>query len=245
MYISFRIGEVFAPSDPIARFVTGVCLIANDLTTLVEQIRNESSRCPKERSGVSLHLLYTLAARYREAAKFVQKGLEDTAVRRFVGQLSSEASENLSKIEASFTPWKGSFVEDKLKPLRDSVFHYPKWDEAELEQWLDDAAEIQSGIEIGRGRYRDIRFDYADEVASRPALRIWGATHAELGEVMQRLAQLTVAITYFASAAASSHVRASPRHAWNLKNSSRSITLLRDLQNRAACLGRRAAALFG
>ena len=89
--LTFRIGDVFPSSDPVARYVTGVAMIANDwgrLFRLQEAVGDQEA-------GVRL-LLYRLQLSFHmEAVKFLRQSRQQypREIERFLENLSEEAIE--------------------------------------------------------------------------------------------------------------------------------------------------------
>ena len=211
MKIQFRIGTVFPPGNPVARFVCGVAIAMNDLTLTNEHAASEFARTDGGRNGISLHNLYRLCAHYREAAKFLDDALDDPRVSGFVGTLSTEAQADLAVLQASYSPWHGSFVESKLKPVRDAVFHYMDWTKSDLTDAMATAANVDSGIELGRGTYAENRYEFADEIVRAHAAKPWGSTEKEITRVLRQLTELVLAFTRFGHVAVTAYLKSSPQ----------------------------------
>ena len=205
--IRFRIGAVFPPEDSVARFVCGLGIAVNDLTITNEQTTGEFARPDGGRAGISLHYMYVLCAHYREIAKFLVNALKDPQVGAFVGNLPAEARVDLEAVRRSFSPWNDSFVQSKLKPVRDVVFHYMDWTKSALADALLDAGNSESGIDVGDGTYAASRYDFADEVIRAAAVKDWGSTESQIGSVLQQLSELVLAFTRFGHAAVTTYLQ--------------------------------------
>jgi hypothetical protein len=216
MRIEFQIGTVLPASDSVARFVCGLAMAVNDLTLTNEQTSREVARTDTNRPGISLHHMYRLCAHYREAAKFLSDALADPRIAAFAHALPKEAVADLAALEASCTPWVGSFVETKLKPVRDVVFHYIDWSKPDLADAMAVAHDAESGIDIGSGSYAESRYGFADEVVRAAATKSWGSTEQEIASVLRELTGLVLALTRFGHAAVTAYLESRPRSVFRL-----------------------------
>lgn len=196
--VEFRLGSVFPPGSAVSRFLVRLAIIRNDLILTQRRTQSDYEKGDQD-EGVSMHLLYVTVSHFREAAKVLKEELEDPAVQSFVATLTKETRDRLGRIEASFTPWKGSFVEATLKPIRDAVFHYPEAEEVEAA--LRELHKSGASIDLGEGRHIDIRYSFADELLVRIVAGHLGSSTEELEASLQRVATLTLDYVYFVSEA--------------------------------------------
>lgn len=159
---TFRIGDVFPSSDPVARFVTGVAMISNDLGRLfriLEELDQVGPRLMLYRFQLSLHF---------EAFKFLREAQRQYSeeIGRFLSSLPAEAQE----IHATLVD-EDHLRRARAEETRNTSFHYPRvlrarFDrgEEEMANLLDAAAdhpgEVEASSEPGFLEYR-----FADEVA--------------------------------------------------------------------------------
>jgi hypothetical protein len=197
MRIKFRIGDVFPSDDAVSQFLTGLCLVVNDVT-LVFRHMDRIHETPEGMSRVNTYYLYQTCAYYREAAHFLQQSLKDSEVERFLAGLSADGLVRLEILKDSFTPWEGSFVHRNLKPIRDVVFHYKPLSLDGIAPFLAKASADEASIEFGEGRYLDTRYDFADAVFEELVLDVWGRSEVDLKAVLEEMVKLVLALTYFA-----------------------------------------------
>ena len=156
--VNFRIGDAFPHEDVVSQFLTGLCMVVNDVTLTMRQMhRIHDTR--EGQSGVNTYYLYLTCAYYREAAHFLELGLKNAEVTSFLADLSPDNRDHLATVTNSFTPWNGSFVKDKLKPIRDVVFHYKPLSLDRMRPYLESASAEESHIELGQGSYLETRYE--------------------------------------------------------------------------------------
>ena len=195
--LHFRIGDVFPHEDVVSEFLTGLCMVVNDVTLTMRHM-DRTYETPGGQSGVNTYYLYLTCAYYREAAKFLAKRLKDAAVASFLEDLPPNGRAQLETVKESFTPWDASFVRDVLIPVRNVVFHYTPRSPSEMQSCLERVSDGKSHIELGEGTYLDTRYAFADAVLATYVAKKWGDSVSELTYVMERIGELVLALTYFA-----------------------------------------------
>jgi len=196
MRAKFRIGDVFPAEDRVAQFLVGLCMAMNDVTLVFQQM-DRLSDTPRAASRENTYYMYLACAYYREAAYFLELGLADGEVTAFLDGLSGHGKAELERVRASFSPWEGSYVATRLKPIRDVLFHYKPWALERIEPYLRRAAHDLSAIEMGGGRYVDHRYEFADAVFEEFVQEVWGHSEQDLTVVMKELVDLVLAFTHF------------------------------------------------
>ncbi len=217
MRVNFRIGDVFPPDDAVSQFLTGLCLIVNDVTLVMRHMHHITDT-PEGKSRVNTYHLYLTCAYYREAAHFLQMGLDNEEVEEFLRSLTPAGQDHLNTVRSSFTPWEGSFVQRKLKPIRDLVFHYKPLSLDLIAPHLGKASDDASSIEMGGGTYLDTRYEFADAVFEELVLDVWGRSVEELTAVLEEIARLVVALTRFAHEALALHLDQVDRKVFTVEN---------------------------
>ncbi|MGH3074163.1 MAG: hypothetical protein ACRDQC_04530 [Gaiellales bacterium] len=162
--VGFRIGDVFDPRDPVARFLTGAAMSTNDLIRIQRYVVAGRS----DDDGVLLFLLRLNAAFVWETALFVKESRAIPAVDAFINGLPEGARRHLARaMDGVLNPGQTDFGRD-LAFIRNHVLHYPELDEARpdriaraLEAVADKDGAI-SGVIV-----EEFRFDFADTVAER------------------------------------------------------------------------------
>jgi len=197
-------GKIFPSESPVARFLVRACIIRNDLVLAQEATGREYAREDEHRPGVPIYHLFVASAHYREAAKVIHEELEHPAVAKFVESLSPQTQQRLKRLTQSFTPWPGSFVETRLKPLRDTVFHYPTAED--VERALREIRESETGIDFRGGTYLDTRYTFADDVLMGITQEHIGADEAEIEATLTELATLIQEYVYFVHEAVTTYL---------------------------------------
>ena len=198
MQVSFRVGDVFPADDVVSPFLVGLCMAVNDLMWLFRRPETNDE-------GESNYRLYLTCAYYREAAKLLGEGLKQAEVSAFLEDLSPEGRAHLEVVRESFDPWKGSFAERALKPVRDIVFHYPRC--SEMRALLRDLSASNSHTKMGAGTYVENRYGFADDLLARYVSETWGGSVSELSAAMERVVELALGLTYFAHEAVALRLR--------------------------------------
>lgn len=164
--VSFRIGDVFPESDPVARFVAGIAMMANDwgrLFRLLAELRDDELG-----TGTRL-LLYRLQLSFHvEAVKFLRDSERQypEEIARFLESLPDEASELHRKLtdESSLTSLGAG-------PVRNQSFHYPRVHRVrygrgneEMAQLLSEAADLEGKVEVSADNADLVEYGFADEI---------------------------------------------------------------------------------
>jgi hypothetical protein len=186
-WVRFTIGDVFPADSPLAVWVAGLAMIANDLLLVKEPLLPG----PGEFEAARVHTFWLVCAQYREAARFVASGLDEPYVKRFNRGLDSEVQSLLRRVRASFDPWEGSFVQRVAKPIRDRLFHYPSVGARDWRDVLTAHASTPSGVEFrGSRRIRDTHAVFADDLRASLLAESLGLSSPEIAESMSELADL-------------------------------------------------------
>ena len=159
----------------------------NDLVLANASLNDAFEAAGKGASPEGLYFFRLAASHYREACKLLDAGQKDADVAAFIGGLPKEAQDLFEKVKRSFTPFKGSFVEGKLKPVRNAVFHYGDLAEGEIQGALEELKENESLVSVEAATLRGLRMVWADEVALRLAFG-----HLEGIDEFQTLVQSSV-----------------------------------------------------
>jgi len=180
-WATFRFGDAFPADSVIARWVAGMTLIANDLLQVNLGVI-EASDVVVDQSSEAVYLFWLACAHYREAAHFMQKGSELPEVQASIAQLPEQTREHWAAIQESFEPWEGSFVQGRLKPLRDDFFHYPKPTDQKWGGMLARVADRRSGVRVrGSEIVGNVRGVFADDLRAELLSQYIGVTPDELG----------------------------------------------------------------
>jgi hypothetical protein len=208
----FRMGDVFPPDDPVARFVVTVAMFANDLfrsTRMFGQLGEDVH----EARGRRLMLVRYQASVFYEISLFIADARRVPPVAEFIDSLPDEAATDAARMTEStreLDPW--------LRTHRNVTFHYPEMhpdritagrDEVmdALTKAADEVSHIQT-IEAGEGA----GFPFADEVVVQllpDALR----------EATSVLTSGVIAATSFSMAAARAYISAQPEEAFEVFDS--------------------------
>lgn len=207
-------GDVFPADCTIARFLTRLCVVTNDLILNLENSSREQQRKGRERQGVSLYYLYTSCSHFREAVKVLDEDLSTPEVKAFVAELDSAAHTHLQSLLSSFTPWQGSFVETRLKPLRDLTFHYlPRSD---VEESLRQSSGLVTSIDLGTGTYADTRYAFADQVITTVAAVAFGRDEHQMEESLDTFAGHVRSYVFFTHKAVAHYLHKCPKSVFTI-----------------------------
>jgi hypothetical protein len=158
---------------------------------------------------------YLGCSHYREAVKALEFDLKKPDVKGFVDRLDVETLKTLKELRSGHVPWQGSFVERRLYPLRNCVFHYfsDADGDVELMKALSEVALKDSGIRVGS--FMQTRFYFADEIMSVQAGRVLADKDGEEGlkEVITKLPGLIMNYLNFSHAAVEHYLA----HPWNAR----------------------------
>lgn len=214
-YVGFEIGRAFPANSPVARFVTRLAVVTNDLMLTQENTGLEYERPGGGREGVPLYYLFTAGSHFREAVKLLDQDLKNPEVSAFVAGLPADPQARLSRLRSSYEPWKSSFVESRLKPLRDQTFHYPS--DGDVTEALERAAPLRSGMDLGSGTYLETRYDFADQIITTLAAAALGESIDELQKTLERFAELMMDYVYFSHAVVTHYLKSLPRELLDLR----------------------------
>lgn len=164
MELTFRIGDVFPATDPVARFLTGVAMIANDwgrLFRLQEAVHEEDA-------GVRL-LLYRLQLSFHsEAVKFMRDTRRQypNEIDRFIDQLPAEAVALHQELVS-----EQSVRMLRAESVRNQSFHYPRvrkvrFDRGheEMATLLSAAEDLEASVQASPNEPDFLEYSFADEV---------------------------------------------------------------------------------
>ena len=202
--LRFQLGKAFPPESDVSRFLARICQIRNDLVLVQELAGLEYGRGEGHRPGVPIYLLLMGASHYREAAKILEEESESSGVRAFLDSLDPTTSARFENLEKSYSPWSGSFVEQRLKPLRDSTFHYP--DAQAVRAALHQARGIDTGIDHGEGSYLETRYTFADDLLVNIVEGHMGVDQSEVEQTMEEVATLIQEFIYFVHGAVAAYL---------------------------------------
>lgn len=192
--IEFKIGEAFPSSDPVARWLTALAMSHND----VRHGNLELIETAEADAATRLYYLRLVAGHFYEIAADLKRDLEEwKEVRAFIDGLPEEARYDLDLVIE-----RADELDRRLGIVRNSAFHYLELNRRDaakgrekLQRALDAAAELTGRATVG-GDFRDIRFDFADEVL----VQLLGEDE-ELHGLIEGLQEGVVAIWRFAQAA--------------------------------------------
>ncbi len=160
--IEFEIGSAFPSDEPLARWMTALAMSHND-------VRHGNLRlmdADEVDAATRLYYLRLLASHFYEIAADLKRDRDEWhEVRAFVERLPDQARNDLEHVIE-----RAEELERRLGIVRNSAFHYlelSRRDAAKgrekLQRALNDAAELTGRATVG-GDFREIRFDFADEV---------------------------------------------------------------------------------
>jgi hypothetical protein len=204
--IGFKIGDVFAADDPIARWATVLGMAANN--TIYINVRIIEGDLPPEHN---LYYFRLLAAHFFEAAGWLQ---ETRAVwpeiDELIKSLDAKSQERYDRIVAYAR--QKHLLHERLRRSRTTLFHYPTIHPAreeagieELANAMREAKDLKGWIEGGQ-EYASFRFSFADEVAVQFLAESDEATR----EIMEDLRENIFELVLFAEAVMYEHLKRVP-----------------------------------
>jgi hypothetical protein len=208
--IRFKIGDGFPARDPVARFITGMAMISNDLLRALEDMLRLEGDAPEE-IGRRVSLFRRQAAAVQEAATFIDDARRMfPEVSSFIDGLDGKARAGcehvLGAVDVKSPHYLGKWLEDH----RNVTHHYPKMhpaaaqhDEEEMANALAEAADIESTIDSGE-KFGDARFRFADEVGVQLLPPVDDPSW------MEKLRDASVALADFAQRAAQAYLESRP-----------------------------------
>ena len=170
--ITFKIGDLFDGSDPVARWITVACLAWNDLALANQRLLHGMkkgapllAKLPRFASGRRLgfgsSLIFLRDAEAKEPQ--VAAALQD---------LPAQAQADYRTALAPTDPaGPNTWFKNKLRDARHKASHYPKLDRKELATAIGKLADEQGEIVVGR-RFIDLQAGFADDVAGQSLLRL-------------------------------------------------------------------------
>jgi hypothetical protein len=165
--LKFTIGKTFPANNTVAKFLTVLAMMSNDLARLITLMIQEDLD-----EGDRIFYFRLLASAFFEASKF----LRESAVRwpelgEFVAALEDEASSEFERLAGASDARSESYLGEWIESHRNVTFHYSEMHprraaagREEIGRALRDAADIESEITVGEDLI-SVRFTFADEVA--------------------------------------------------------------------------------
>ena len=183
---SFKLKEAFPSDSIIARWLIGLSAAVNDIILAGSSMEREIFHLsPNTPSSEGLYFFRLVASHYREVAKFLHDANKHTEIKDFIETLKPEIQQDYQALLSTFTPFKGSFVEQTLKPLRDEFFHYPNANSEELQIAVEKLRNLETGMELkGERRIADFRSVFADDVMLCLSGEIFDQDEPTLGEAI-------------------------------------------------------------
>ncbi len=217
--IRFKIGDGFPAGEPVARFITGLAMISNDLLRALEDMLRLEGEMPEE-IGRRVSLFRRQAAAVQEAATFIDDARRMfPAVSNFIDRLDGKARVGCEHVIGAVDVKSPHYLGKWLEDHRNVTHHYPKMqpaaaqhDKEEMANALDEAADIESTIDSGR-KFGDARFRFADEVGVQllPPL--------DDARWMEKLRDTSMALANFAQRAAQSYLESRPDGTFTVEQS--------------------------
>jgi hypothetical protein len=207
MRASFTLGQALPAESPLARWVTAVSMVFNDLV-LVHRLMIDRIDAGE---GEAVYLFRLAAGHLSEAGDpggVFGRGIDDWPdVQDFVAKLSPESRDILDRIKSTFAQRdvEGSLAM-KLAGVRNRCFHYPhlhrgQSDGVRLEltrvmrrKKLDEVTLRQSGDTLG-----GMRAGFADELATALATDQVAGTEAQLKALVEQIRGMQTMMMQFGS----------------------------------------------
>jgi len=179
----FKLKKMFNPDNKLTSWILKLSMIRNDMFYVHRSLIDYLDGTKKAASGEFIYFFRLAASHYREAAKYISSGKNKPEIQAFINELSEETIMDYNQIIKSCTPWKSSFVNQIVKPIRDNFFHY------DIENFEEDYLELEDIfsriILTGKSR-KEIDLVFADELSIN---LIFG--NKSLHEIKQILSELS------------------------------------------------------
>lgn len=161
--IKFIMKEIFPPDDNLAIWILTLSRIYNDLIIVnsrmvdlyEKNIYSESEMIYFSRLGFS---------HYREALKFINLYKNKSEIRDFLSNLDKELINKYNFILSSSNPYKGSFLEKHVVPIRNNMFHYNN-EKKLIKEIIEKKEGYESMVRIVGHTMKGIDLVYADEIS--------------------------------------------------------------------------------
>jgi hypothetical protein len=169
---SFEIAQAFPADKPVARFVTGLALISNELRRLKKLMPQYAQAASDEERGVRVMLFRHRAAACHEAVLFIEKARTSYSaeIPSFIDGLSAETKAQYERLMAAVDP-TSPFYMAWLRQHRDWTFHVPEIHPAKFDHDRDGIGNAlkRAASEIGTttndGDSAGPQFGFADKVS--------------------------------------------------------------------------------
>lgn len=163
--LTFTIGRSFPADDPVARFVTVLAMMSNDLVRLITLLFDDDLD-----EGDRIFYFRLLASAFFEASTFLRESVPRwPELQAFVVSLGAEARGELERLAGACDAKSAFYLGDWIEGHRNVTFHYSEMHperaaagREEIGRALRDAADIESEITIG-GELISVRFKFADQ----------------------------------------------------------------------------------
>jgi hypothetical protein len=215
---TFRIGDAFPATDPVARFVAVLATIYEDWRRTLDSMTVSMEGDADADDGVgNLVLRFRQIVGYsHEATEFLTKARRDEAkIDGFVSGLHTTALEAYDDVFTELKP-----IEEWMMRQRHRAFHYPEVIQAKYEhdqdEWgkaLDAANEADDQGSATIGPLRETRLDFADVVV----VHLLGfdlvedpEQKREFEKLVVALREANVALGLFAAAAVGTYLESLP-----------------------------------
>jgi len=197
--ISFKIGQAFPASDPVARFVTVLAMVSNDANRSIDELLDVEDGGP-DAGARRMMLFRQQSAFFYEAATFIAESRRRfPEIANFVTALPMEAQDECARVVGGVDPTSPHYIGDWLADHRNVTFHYSEihpdkaaHDNEEITQALEMAAGEEGTVMVGDD-LGSVRFWFADTVARQwlPGEEQQPATIVALREALMALVRFT------------------------------------------------------
>jgi hypothetical protein len=165
--VEFTIGRSFPADQPVARFVTVLAMMSNDLRRLITRLFDDDVD-----EGERIFYFRLLVSAFFEASKFLRESVPRwQELQAFVTSLDADARHELERVTGACDPESKFYLGAWVQNHRNVTFHYSQMHperaaagKEEIGTALRDASDIESSIDADEGLL-GIRFTFADQVA--------------------------------------------------------------------------------
>ncbi len=163
--LNFKIGDYFPDDDRGSYLIFPLLMSWNDLIYIYQLWLIDRERLDsKEAVAKSFYSFRLLCSHLREGIKTLDAVENQPEFKKIIQNLSDEGKEKLRILHDYYIPFENSLTKKLLVPLRNTVFHYNKGEEA-IKKCLSTLREKNSSIVVADKR-AEARLLVADEVVT-------------------------------------------------------------------------------
>ncbi|WP_219836949.1 hypothetical protein [Paenibacillus sp. R14(2021)] len=195
----FKFKEVFNPQEVLSQWIIKLSMARNDFLYVHNRLFELSDK--KDKAGENFYYFRIALSHYREAIKYIDKHKEKKKIIEFISILDKKTKDDYRKLIESCSPWDGSFVKEKILPVRNNLFHYYN-DDFQLN--LENLDDFFTRVIVSGNSRSEVDLVFADDVSLK--ISFGNIEEQEFKEILLELVQLLVAFIRFIDKAISTYL---------------------------------------